>query len=354
MRCCAGASGAPTAIRRCRRRAIRRSSPRPGPTASWASIRRPGILRAEAGLSLKEVVWTWLERGWFPAITPGTQFVTLGGMVAADVHGKNHHRDGCFGAHVTALKMRLADGRIVECSPDRRARALPRHARRHGADRPHPRGRVPHGADPAPWIRDESSRVPDLDAYMDALKDAGPKWPFTVGWIDCLSQGRRLGRGILQRGRWAEADEAPRRVPRPKRRLSVPFVCPGWLLGRFTVRSFNAVYYRTHFRRERAGIVHPEPFFYPLDVIRHWNRIYGPRGFTQYQCVLPESAGRGAVRRFLELLTSRGGASFLCVIKDCGAEGEGLLSFPMPGTSIACDIAVRDDTQTWSRPSTRW
>jgi FAD/FMN-containing dehydrogenase len=125
----------------------------------------------------------------------------------------------------------------------------------------------------------------------------------------------------------------------------VPFVLPGWVIGRWSVSTFNAVFYRSHSSRVRGRIVHPEAFFYPLDVVLHWNRLYGPRGFTQYQCVLPESAGRGAARRFLELLTRRGGASMLCVIKDTGAEGIGLLSFPMAGTSIALDLPIRDHTE---------
>jgi FAD/FMN-containing dehydrogenase len=150
-----------------------------------------------------------------------------------------------------------------------------------------------------------------------------------------------MGRGILLRGRWAEPAEAPAHPPRPLPRLSVPLLLPEWALSRFTIRLFNEVYYRAHVARSRRRIRHPEPFFYPLDAILHWNRIYGRRGFFQYQCVLPEASAR----RFLELLTSLGGASFLCVIKDCGPEGEGLLSFPKPGISIALDMAVRDDTQ---------
>jgi decaprenylphospho-beta-D-ribofuranose 2-oxidase len=126
----------------------------------------------------------------------------------------------------------------------------------------------------------------------------------------------------------------------------MPIVLPQFVLNRLAIRAFNALLYRTHLRERTAGIVHPEPFFYPLDMILRWNKMYGPRGFTQYQCVLPRAAGPGAARRFLELLTSRGGASFLCVIKDCGAQGKGMLSFPMSGISIALDIPVRDDTQS--------
>ncbi len=125
----------------------------------------------------------------------------------------------------------------------------------------------------------------------------------------------------------------------------MPFVFPGWVISRGPVRAFNTLYYHRHRPRVRRGITHPESFLYPLDVLRHWNRMYGPRGFTQYQCVLPDHAGHGAARRFLDLLTSRGGASMLCVIKDCGDEGPGLLSFPRRGISIALDVPIRDDTQ---------
>ena len=167
----------------------------------------------------------------------------------------------------------------------------------------------------------------------------------TMGWIDCLSQGKAMGRGILMRGRWASAQEAPAEFPRRKPRITVPFVLPQFVLNGLTMRLFNELYYRKHWRRRFTGVVHPEAFFWPLDAILEWNRGYGPRGFTQYQCVLPKAGGKAAARRFLELLTARGGASFLCVIKDCGAQGRGLLSFPLPGISIALDIPVRDDTQ---------
>jgi len=303
-----------------------------------------GVLRAEAGLSLFEVNRVFLPRGYFDPVAPGTQFITLGGMVAADVHGKSHHRTGSFGGHVRSLKMRVADGRIVECS--REAEPDLFRATIGGM------GLTGHILEvecrllhvPSPWIHAESERIEDIDRFMDALKEAGPRWPYTVGWIDCLSTGTGMGRGILHRGRWAEPGEAPDRRPAERHRPSVPFVLPGWVIDRWSVRAFNACFYHRHVPRVRRGIVHPESFFYPLDVVRHWNRLYGPRGFTQYQCVLPESAGRGAPRRFLELLTRRGGASMLCVIKDCGAEGEGLLSFPRPGTSIALDLPIRDGT----------
>ncbi|HET7291147.1 MAG TPA: FAD-binding oxidoreductase [Vicinamibacteria bacterium] len=300
-----------------------------------------GLLRAEAGLSLRDLVRLFLPRGFFVPVTPGTMFVTLGGMVAADVHGKNHHRDGCFGAHVTSLRLRLADGRIVAASRAENADLF--RATLGGM------GLTGHILEvefrmvrvPTPWILRESQRIDDLEAFVAGLKASARDWPFTVGWIDCLSRGRHMGRGILYRGRWAEPHEAPRHPPHAVPRLTVPFLFPEWALSRPAIRAFNELYYRAHLARSRRRVVHPEPFFYPLDAILHWNRIYGRRGFFQYQCVLPETSAR----RFLELLTSLGGASFLCVIKDCGPEGEGMLSFPKPGISIALDMAVRDDTQ---------
>jgi decaprenylphospho-beta-D-ribofuranose 2-oxidase len=195
---------------------------------------------------------------------------------------------------------------------------------------------------PSPWLWCETVRVPHIDAYIDALKEASATWPMTVGWIDCLTKGEHLGRGVLTKARWATAAEAPARPPRPRKRLSIPLEAPSFLLNPLSIRVFNAFLYR---KRWPQGIVHPESSFYPLDVLRHWNRLYGRGGLTQHQCVLPNEAGRGAARRFLEVLVARGGASFLCVIKDCGPEGVGMLSFPRPGISIALDIAVRRDTQ---------
>ncbi|MBL9026093.1 MAG: FAD-binding oxidoreductase [Myxococcales bacterium] len=305
-----------------------------------------GILRAEAGVSIEQLNLRLLPRGYFVPVTPGTQFVTMGGAVAADVHGKSHHVDGCFGEHVTRLKMRLADGRVVVAEPDGENEDL-FWATVGGM------GLTGHilevdirmQAVRSPWIWQETKRVDDIDTYIDSLKDAASKFPMTMGWIDCLSRGKNMGRGILMAGNWADPERAPKRYPKPLPRITMPFELPSFVLNRFSISAFNFAFYWKHLPREMRGIVHWQTFFYPLDMIREWNRMYGPRGFTQYQCVLPESAGRGAARRVLDILTRRGGASFLCVIKDCGPENRGLLSFPMKGTSIALDIAVRDDTQ---------
>jgi FAD/FMN-containing dehydrogenase len=304
-----------------------------------------GRLRAEAGFSLKELNRLFLPRGWFSPVTPGTQYVTLGGMVAADVHGKGHHVAGCFGEHVHELKMRLADGRVVTCSDDEHPDLFCATIGGMGLTGHILEVELTLRRIPSPWIHQVSRRVHNIDEYIDTLKDSADRFPYQVGWLDCLSGGKNLGRGILTSGDWADPREAPQRFPEPKRRVTFPVELPSWVLGPWSVGAFNHAYYWKHLPREREGMVHWETFFYPLDMIRRWNRMYGKRGFTQYQCVLPESAGRGAARRILELLSTRGGASFLCVIKDCGEQGKGMLSFPMRGTSIALDIAYTRDTQ---------
>ena len=304
-----------------------------------------GSLHAEAGVSLYTLNEVFLPRGFFVPVTPGTQFVTLGGMVASDVHGKEHHVRGCFGEHVSRLKLRVADGRILWCSDDEHPDLF--RATLGGM------GLTGHILEVvvrlrpirSPWIAQHSRRVDDIDEYLETLKSAAQQWPYTVGWIDCLTTGRHMGRGILMAGDWAEPSVALARPPRRLPSVTMPIELPSFALGRLSVQAFNTAFYWKHLPRTIDSVISWETFFYPLDAIRKWNRMYGPRGFTQYQCVLPESAGPTAVRRVLDILTRRGGASFLCVIKDCGAQGKGMLSFPLKGTSIALDIAVRDDTQ---------
>jgi decaprenylphospho-beta-D-ribofuranose 2-oxidase len=302
-------------------------------------------LTAEAGLSLDEIYRIFLPRGYFTPVSPGTRFVTLGGMVASDVHGKNHHRDGTIGQHVDSLTMRVATGDVVTCSstinPDLfRATLGGMGLTGHILQVTLRLARVP-----SPWIVAERERVANINSFLEALESASRSWPMTAGWIDCLSTGPRMGRGVLYRGRWASREEAPGRFPAFGQSIPVPFTFPEFVLWPPTVRTFNAINYWRHVPQVRRGVVHPKRFLYPLDSIGHWNRMYGKRGFTQYQCVLPAEAGPGAAARFLRVLTKRGGASFLCVIKDCGPQGIGLLSFPKSGISIALDIPRRHDTQ---------
>lgn len=304
-----------------------------------------GKVRAEAGFTMRELYRVFLPRGWFAPVTPGTSFVTLGGMVASDVHGKNHHSDGTFGRHVTGLRLMVPDGRVIDCSPQTEPELF--WATIGGM------GLTGHILEveftlkrvPSPWIYQYSERVPDIDTFMRRLEEVGHAWPMSMGWIDCISRGASMGRGHLMAGRWATPGEAPARFPRQLPRLRLPFELPDLALSPLSVRLFNFAYYWKHLRRQAQGIVHPEVFFYPLDAILDWNKGYGKRGFTQYQVVLPKADAARSAKAFLELLTREGGASFLCVIKDCADEGQGLLSFPLPGISVALDIKITDQTQ---------
>ena len=299
-----------------------------------------GLLRAEAGLSLTEMNRIFLPRGWFTPVTPGTSYVTLGGMVAADVHGKNHHSALSFGEHLAGLRMRVADGSIVDCSPQQHADLFDATIGGMGLTGHILEVAVRMKRIPSPWIHGESERVPNIHAYLERLHATESDWPMSVGWIDCVSRGANMGRGILNVGRWAEPHEAPAGMPSPKATIALPDLFPSWSVNPLTVRAFNFLYYWKHWQPRKVGIVHPASFFYPLDAVRHWNRIYGSAGMTQYQCVLPKEAGRDAPVKFLDLLSRLGGASFLCVIKDCADQGRGLLSFPMPGVTVAVDVKI--------------
>ncbi len=297
-----------------------------------------GVLRAEAGLSMHDIVRSFLPRGWFSPVTPGTQYVTLGGMVAADVHGKNHHLHGCIGSHLRGLRLRVADGTIVDCGPERDRELFL--ATQGGM------GLTGHLLEvelelerlSSPWIEQEVERCSDLESLLASLREAGSHWPMTVSWVDCFARGAQFGRGVVVKGRWAPAERAPAGPPGELFRPSIPFEMPNWLLNPWSGRAFYALYYRAQRRGRR--IVHPEPFFYVLDSVRHWNRLYGRRGFTQYQCVLPEGADIDGSLEIFETLQRMRAIPFLAVVKDFGAEGEGMLSFPRPGITLSLDIPV--------------
>lgn len=304
-----------------------------------------GLVRAEAGTPLWRLNRLFLGRNWFTPVTPGTHFVTLGGMVASDVHGKMHHVDGCFGEHVTRLRIRVADGRILECSDDVerdlfRATIGGMGLTGHILEVEFRMKRIP-----SPWMWQETILCPSFERLLDELRKAGEKWPFTVTWADFLDHGPNMGRGLVMAGRWAEPHEAPPEPPKFRSPISVPPIFPSWLLQPWMVRLANWANFTLSRWRPAQGIIHPETFFYPLDTLQNWNRVYGSRGFTQYQCVLPVGDDYSAHHRLLGILRETRAPVILCVIKDCGAEGKGMLSFPKPGVSYALDLPVDGRTQ---------
>jgi decaprenylphospho-beta-D-ribofuranose 2-oxidase len=305
-----------------------------------------GVLRAEAGVCLRDLNVTFIHRGWFTPVTPGTQFVTLGGMVASDVHGKNHHVAGCFGAHVRALRVCLADGDIVTCSPSERSDLYWGCVGGMGLLGHILEVEVQMQRIPSSWIQMESERLGSLGEFLSAIQEAAAQWPMTVGWIDLAASGKSRGRGLLNKGRWAQPDEAPDHPPSLKKEKRLPIDLPNFALNPLTVRAFNMAYYWKQLKKKSVGVVSWEPFFYPLDAILDWNRGYGKRGFVQYQCVLPRASGVEGMQSLVERLAKLGGISPVTVIKDCGVQGQGVLSFPMEGMSLAVDMPVNAEIQT--------
>jgi len=296
-----------------------------------------GRLTCEAGLSLADLLRVVVPHGFFPPVTPGTKFVTVGGCVASDVHGKNHHRDGSFGGYAERLTLRLADGSEAVCGPSLERPLFLATVGGMGLT-----GLIVEvvfrlSRIESPWIALETERVGSLHDMLAGLR-ASRDWPYTVGWIDGFARGPALGCGVLMRGRHASRAEAADR-PAPRRRAHhVPIDAPSWLLNPPLAQLFNRVYRARHGRRHACRLVPYEQFFYPLDALLDWNRLYGRRGFLQYQCAIPLAAGAAPVTALLGRLTRRGAAPLLAVIKDFGPGSEAFLSFPIEGITLSLDL----------------
>jgi decaprenylphospho-beta-D-ribofuranose 2-oxidase len=291
-----------------------------------------GVIEAEAGLDLDTLIAGVLPRGWFVPVTPGTRHVTLGGALAADVHGKNHHVDGAFSRHVESFELVTPDGEARVLEPGDPLFAAT--AGGMGLTGVITRLRLRLLPVTSAWMRVTTTRARDLDALIADMRERDHRFRYSVAWIDTLKRG---GRGILLRGEHAAAGELDGRDPlayRAPQRLSVPDVVPSGLLSTPVARAFNAVWYAKAPARERVGLEGIAPYFHPLDAVGAWNRLYGRRGFVQYQAVVPEGA-EDALRELLDRVRST--SAFLAVLKRFG-EGTGLLSFPIRGWTLALDI----------------
>jgi FAD/FMN-containing dehydrogenase len=297
-----------------------------------------GVLRCEAGVLLGEILDQVVPQGWFLPVSPGTRHVTVGGAIANDVHGKNHHAAGTFGHHVEQFELLRSDGARVLCTP----------GDAHGLFAATVGGlgltgvitwaqlrlRRIHG----PWMETETLRFGSLDEFFALSRASAADHEYTVAWIDCLARGPSLGRGLFMRANHAPACPELRPAA-PRERWAMPFTPPFSLVNRLTLRPFNALYYRRQRAAARRDTVHYAPYFYPLDGIRNWNRMYGPRGFLQYQCVLPPAAARDGIAALMREIAASGSGSFLAVLKEFGTrESLGMLSFPRPGTTLALDF----------------
>jgi decaprenylphospho-beta-D-ribofuranose 2-oxidase len=300
-----------------------------------------GVLRCEAGVTIAEILDVFAPRGWFPPVTPGTKFVTVGGAVAFDVHGKNHHRDGSFGRFVRELTLLLACGDIVRCAPDERPELFQATIGGMGLTGVVLDLTLALQPLPSPFIAQATFKSRDLAETLALFDEHEPGSQYSVAWLDCLAGGRGLGRGVAMFGNHATAAEVrDARPPKRQRQLRVPFDVPRGLLNPLSMRTFNALYHARQAASRRA-LVGWGSFFYPLDFLRDWNRLYGRRGFVQYQCVFPTESTRLGVTQVLELCSARGRGSFLVVLKRFG-EQQGWLSFPMAGCTLALDIPIRN------------
>lgn len=289
-----------------------------------------GRLRCEAGVLLRDIQRNFIPRGWALPVVPGTQLVTVGGAIANDIHGKNHHVRGSFGDHVSRLVLARTDGSAHEA-----ASGDPLFAATVGGlgltgvitEAELQLQRVP-----GPWLTVETLPYRNLVEFFDLADASEAGWEHTVSWIDCLN---RSGRGIFMRANPVDAQLVE---PPQRRERRVPFVPPVSLINPLSLRAFNTAYYALK-RARRASVQHVEAFFHPLDALHDWNRIYGPRGFYQYQCVLPRSAGRLGLQAMLEAIAKAGMGSFLAVLKTFGnREPLGMLSFARPGVTLALDF----------------
>ncbi|MGH8112139.1 MAG: FAD-binding oxidoreductase [Rhodanobacteraceae bacterium] len=299
-----------------------------------------GVLRCEAGVLFGTILELFVPRGWFLPVVPGTRFVTVGGAIANDVHGKNHHLVGSFGCHVRAFELLRSDSSRIACTPH---------------DNPDWYAATIGGLGltglitwvelqlkpvPGAWFDTESIRFPGLDAFFELSAESERDYEYTVAWVDCTSGGTKLGRGIFSRGQHAAAP-AGASAPRTGR-LRVPVTPPFSLVNRPSLHAFNALYFHRAPETPHRVSRHYLPWLFPLDGIREWNRMYGPHGFLQYQCLLPPQTARDGVRELLERIAASGTGSFLAVLKQFGSiRSPGLLSFSRAGTTLALDFANR-------------
>jgi decaprenylphospho-beta-D-ribofuranose 2-oxidase len=303
-----------------------------------------GVFECQSGITLDRILEVIVPAAWFLPVTPGTKFITVGGAVASDVHGKNHHIDGSFSNHILEMDIVLSTGNTMTCSPENNSDLFEATCGGMGLTGVISRIKFRLKKIETSFIRQKQIRAGNLDELI-TLFDEYKGYTYSVAWIDCLKTGPHFGRSILMLGEHAGLQELnekqkrdPLRVPR-KKQINFPFSLPSWVLNTFSVRAFNFLYYAKNTKREINRVTTYEPFFYPLDAILHWNRGYGKNGFIQYQFVLPLEGKNGLVE-ILKTISSRGLGSFLAVLKIFGKQ-ESIISFPREGYTLALDFPVR-------------
>lgn len=294
-----------------------------------------GRLVCEAGVLLRDIQRLIIPRGWILPVTPGTQLITVGGAIANDVHGKSHHVLGSFGDHVQRITLTHTDGTTIKCGPGLHPEWFSATVGGIGLTGVITEAEIQLRRVAGPWLFSETVPYANLGEFFHLADDSEAEWEHTVSWIDCISGDG--GRGLFMRGNPTDMTN-----PRPEpqgRELTMPFVPPISLVNRLSLRLFNMAYFNLKKRQAGRSIVHYEPFFYPLDNLLEWNRMYGPKGFFQYQCVVPREVGHDAVQAMLREIVRSGDGSFLAVLKTFGnRQPVGMMSFPQPGVTLALDF----------------
>lgn len=296
-----------------------------------------GILRCEAGVLLRDIQRLMVPRGWMLPVTPGTQLVTVGGAIANDVHGKNHHVYGAFGDNVRSITLVRTDGEVVECSPEARPDWFAATVGGLGLTGIVAEASIQLRRVNGPWMNTESIPYSNTAEFLSLSERSEDDWEHTVSWIDCIGAG--AGRGIFMRANHASLTHTELG---DKGSRCMPVEPPISLVNNWSLRAFNALYFNVNKLKSGLGLAHYEKFFYPLDNLLEWNKMYGPRGFYQYQCAIPHGVGKDAVDQMLREIARAGDGSFLAVLKTFGNRpAVGMLSFPMPGITLALDFPNR-------------
>jgi len=305
-----------------------------------------GIIECESGVLLSDVLEISVPQGYFLYVTPGTKLISIGGAIASDVHGKNHHSEGCFSEYVLDFKLMTENGDIIICSKEENSEKFYATIGGMGLTGIILSARFKLKNIETAYIRQESIKAENLDEIF-RLFDESESWTYTVAWIDCLQKGKDIGRSILMRGEHAFAHELPQKFSKNPLRLkkkfspTVPFYFPGFVLNALTVKLFNLLYYKRQTKKEVKNIIDYETYFYPLDAINDWNKIYGKSGFIQYQMVIPKENGKEGMKKILETIANSGNGSFLAVLKLFGKNNpEAYNSFPIEGYTLALDFKV--------------
>ena len=311
-----------------------------------------GILTCEAGVTFEEILRLFVPKGWFMPVTPGTKFVTVGGAIASDIHGKNHHARGTFSDHVYWIELVTPQGETVQCSKTENADLFALTAGGMGLTGLITKACFQLAPIETSYIRQEAIKARNLDEIMKIFEDSS-SWTNSVAWIDCLSKGKSLGKSIMTCGEFAKVSELKTSAQKAnplkthkEGKLFLPFDFPSFTINSLSVRAFNFLYYHKQFQRLKHSIVHYETFYYPLDGILHWNRVYGKNGFTQYQFVLPPATSREGLIAIIEKIGQRKMGSFLTVLKLFGHQEENYIRFPRGGYTLAIDFKINQ--QVWS------